>query len=585
MLYRVVRPMKREGSRNHYYTRRIPVDVREHLVGRTLHFPLGDKTHSLTISPDAQAVRFSLRTAHSAEVKARIAAADQYLERVLQAFRDDNAISLTNAQATALAGRLYRAWAGGEGRERTLAVEEGPDGKMRPAPHDPEDDATVFEAALARLVRIDTVGKSEMGKPRAARLNAVDLDHLPPPDQHPDTATLEIHLGSIVDRLLVSEGVRRVDAASRGLLLRAFWLALRDALEARLRNAQGDYTPDAKAERFPAWVAPNENAVKQPAVKGGSLTSLVEGWWTEAKARNLKPSTHESYSNSMKALVAFLGHDDCSRVTKNDVIGFKDHRLATINPRTGRPISAKTIKDNDLSGLKAVFGWAVSNGKMQSNPAEGVTLKAAKPRKLRSKAFTPEEAKAILAASLHVKRGGERPETHAAKRWVPWLMAYSGARVGEMAQLRKEDLKRSGDIWYLTVTPEAGTVKTNEARDVALHPHIVELGFVEFVKSAPRGHLFLRPAGDDDVLGPLQGIKNRLAEFAREVVTDGGVAPNHGWRHRFKPVGVRAGIERRVLDVISGHALEGRTVADGYHGVELEDQAAALAKYPRYDVI
>src|SRR6266404_5097880 len=26
------------------------------------------------------------------------------------------------------------------------------------------------------------------------------------------------------------------------------------------------------------------------------------------------------------------------RVTKDDVIGFKDHRLATINPRTGRPI-------------------------------------------------------------------------------------------------------------------------------------------------------------------------------------------------------------------------------------------------------
>src|SRR5262249_15559482 len=158
-------------------------------------------------------------------------------------------------------------------------------------------------------------------------------------------------------------------------------------------------------------------------------------------------STYESYSNSMKAFVGFLGHDDSSRVTKDDVIGFKDHRLATINPRTGRPISAKTVKDNDLSGLKAVFGWAVSNGKMGSNPAEGVTLKAAKPRKLRSKAFTDVEAKAILLASLHVKRGGEQPETFAAKRWVPWLMAYSGARVGEMAQLRKDDLHHQGKLW------------------------------------------------------------------------------------------------------------------------------------------
>jgi hypothetical protein len=141
MLYRVVRPMKREGSRFQLYVRRIPVDVRDQLVGRTLHFPLGEGTHAVTISPRAQAIRFSLRADGPAEVKARIAAADQYLERILRAFRDDNSTSLTNAQATALAGRLYRAWAGGEGRERTLAVEQGPDGKMRPVFHEPEDDA------------------------------------------------------------------------------------------------------------------------------------------------------------------------------------------------------------------------------------------------------------------------------------------------------------------------------------------------------------------------------------------------------------------------------------------------------------
>jgi integrase len=28
----------------------------------------------------------------------------------------------------------------------------------------------------------------------------------------------------------------------------------------------------------------------------------------------------------------------------------------------------------------------------------------------------------------------------AARRWVPWLMAYSGARCGEITQLRKEDI-------------------------------------------------------------------------------------------------------------------------------------------------
>ena len=111
MLYRVVRPMKREGSRFQVYVRRIPVDVREKLVGKTLHFPLGETTHAVTISMRAQSIRFSLRTDDRAEVKARNAAADQYLERILRAFRNDASTSLTNSQATALAGRLYRAWA------------------------------------------------------------------------------------------------------------------------------------------------------------------------------------------------------------------------------------------------------------------------------------------------------------------------------------------------------------------------------------------------------------------------------------------------------------------------------------------
>jgi integrase len=574
MLFRMVRPMKREGSRNQYYVRRIPADVRSKTVGLRLTIPLcDDETRSITITPQAQAVKFSLGTHDPVEVKARNAAANAHLEKVWRALREDNPVKLTNEQATALAGRLYRAWAKSEHRERTVAVEQGPDGKMHVVEHDPRDDDVIFAAALVRLVRPATNGK------------VVDLDNLPLAEEKPEAADLEQRLGPLVDRLLLAEGIRRVDAPSRGLLLLAFWRALRDALESRHRNAQGDYSPDLKAERFPTWSSPLQPSPSAPAViEAGALTSLIEGWWVEAKARNLKPSTYESYSNSMKGFIAFLGHDNSSRVSAADVIRFKDHRLATINPRTRRPISAKTVKDNDLSGLKAVFGWAVANGKMRSNPAQGVTLKAAKPRKLRSKAFTDAEAKAILAASLHVKCGLERPETYAAKRWVPWLMAYSGARVGEMAQLRKMDLRYGGDLWYLTVTPEAGTVKTDEARDVVLHPHLVELGFVEFVKSAPSGHLFLRPADDGDVLGPLQGIKNRLAEFAREVVPDKGVAPNHGWRHRFKPVGTRAGIDRRTLDVISGHALEGRTVADGYHGVELEDQAAALAKYPRYDV-
>jgi hypothetical protein len=300
------------------------------------------------------------------------------------------------------------------------------------------------------------------------------------------------------------------------------------AMRLLARRAGRDYRPDKRPERFPEWqpsVLPKEDSA---AALTPTLTGILEGWWREAKATGRKPSTYESYSNTTAGLVAFLGHDDAKRVTPEDVVRFKDHRLAYINPRTGKPISAKTVKDSDLSGLKTLFGWAVSNRRLPGNPVTGITIKLGKSQKLRGKGLTEEEAKALLSAALKVARGGESAGTFAAKRWVPWLAAYTGARVGELAQLRKQDVTREEVHWTIRLTPEAGTIKTNEAKMVVIYPHLVELGFPAFVEAAAPGHLFLKPSKSGDVLGPLQGLKNRLAECSRSIVKDPNAAPMHG---------------------------------------------------------
>lgn len=240
------------------------------------------------------------------------------------------------------------------------------------------------------------------------------------------------------------------------------------------------------------------------------------------------------------------------------------------------------MKDSDLSALKAVFVWAAMNGKIAENPASNITIRLGKPPKLREKGFTDEEANALFGAALRHQRGNETARTYAAKRWVPWVCAFTGARVGEVAQLRKEDVFRWNGRWVIRITPEAGPVKTNEAREVVVHPQIVALGFAEFVQASDDGYLFLNPATDGSVLGPLQGLKNRLAEFARVTVTDPGVAPNHGWRHRFKTVGMEVGIPPRILDAIQGQAP--RSVADSYGSVTLKTMAAEIEKLPWFQM-
>jgi len=388
-----------------------------------------------------------------------------------------------------------------------------------------------------------------------------------------------------IDELLLKKGLI-VDDLTRSRLVEEVDKAFVQGSELLERMSRGDYSPDPNANRFPSWTPPDASESPSSTKSDGrsksaviSMTGLVEAWWLEAKATGLKPSTYESYRSSVEKLVGFLGYDDALRVTEEDVIRFKDFRLAQVHPRTKKLISPKTVKDNDLAGLRRVFDWAVQNRKLQANPAKGVSLRLGKPVKLRSKAFTEVEAQVVLRAAMRHQSSREDPKTTAAKRWVPWLCAYTGARVGEMAQLRRQDVRQEGEWWVVRITPDAGTVKTNEARDVVLHPHLVELGFPQFVADSRPGHLFITPKPDGSVDMPLNTIKNRLADAARKVVTDPNVAPNHGWRHRFKTVGMEAGIDQRILDAIQGHAP--RTAGDTYGEVTIPVLGRAIRRLPR----
>ncbi|MGB8631769.1 MAG: hypothetical protein WCD69_20720, partial [Xanthobacteraceae bacterium] len=95
---------------------------------------------------------------------------------------------------------------------------------------------------------------------------------------------------------------------------------------------------------------------------------------------------------------------------------------------------------------------------ISQNPFVDVKVTVAKRKRLReTQAFRPAEWRAVLTASL--KFTDQNSPDAAARRWVPWLCAYTGARVGEIAQLRKEDVVKREGLPSILITPEAGAVK------------------------------------------------------------------------------------------------------------------------------
>src|SRR5262249_55234644 len=142
------------------------------------------------------------------------------------------------------------------------------------------------------------------------------------------------------------------------------------------------------------------------------------------------------------------------------------------------------------------------------------------------RAFNDKEIKIILRASTAL--GSPTEPSGALQRWVPWLLAYTGARAGEITQLRVQDIEQRTCGPVLPSTPDAGTVKTGKARTVPIQPHLVEMGLLDYVAAvearlAKQGPLFHRPPSsprNPDGRSPATRAHERLAKWVRGLGID-----------------------------------------------------------------
>ena len=157
-----------------------------------------------------------------------------------------------------------------------------------------------------------------------------------------------------------------------------------------------------------------------------TITGIFEGY---AAQEGSKPATVNQFRAIINHLVAFVGHDDASAVRLPDLVRWREHlRIEPI--KGGKPRSAKTINDSYLSAVSAVCSYGVNQLLIPANPATGLAkVRVPKVAKLRDKDFTKAERKKILSAALMPVTGNLSSGRAFARRWVPWLCAYTAALV------------------------------------------------------------------------------------------------------------------------------------------------------------
>ena len=541
MVFRMARPTTAKNGRLPNFRRRIPTDLLETARGRSFIFVLPkapdeqvDNTIRAAVSQGQ--IKFSLQTKDPAMVRRRHSALEDQFERHMETLRL-GPIDLTPRQCSAFSGMIYKLWAGELADDPRMTTDE-------------------WQREAQRIHDMRERGGNPLFIPEETRIR-VGLEEL---------------FGKVTSFFLSKETLSITDKSRGELLIR---IAKDMEANARLtaRYADGDYSPDSYVQRFPDWtpLQPPPQASGQPT--SVTFDQLFDRWNREAQRAPGTVGTYRSYWNDLRA---FVGHDRPSQITEADIIRWKDSLVER----------GRSATSGHLPAIKVLFVYAVANGAVtgiQVNPAANVRM-VRPPRRPEqaSMSYTDQEVGRLLAAA--------KKEDNQARRWVPWLVALSGARVGEITQLWGSSISEQAGIVCMTIAPapDGGSLKNlGSQRTVPIHPAIIEQGFLDFWKSKGSGPLFYAGTGraaanrsPDGGRHPSKGVNNRLAVWVRADLgfTDPRKKPMHALRHWFKSECARPAlnIQDSLANAIQGH--QERDVASVYRHFRLEDFLVAIRK-------
>jgi integrase len=310
-----------------------------------------------------------------------------------------------------------------------------------------------------------------------------------------------------------------------------------------------------------------DRAVKRTLSGDFALTPLVVEW---ARNKNHTTRTMDAMTRYVRRFVESVGDLVPSEVTRAHVVKFRD----ALRDQGKKP---DNIQEH-LNKLNALFNFAMGEGIFVANPAHGVKAQGRERRGGdKRQGFTSGQVKAIFKALKN--------ETDFA--WIVKLLAYHGARSGEISQLRCTDIMTEHGVALMRINGRDGKSVKNagSVRDVPLHP-AVQRGIMAFAKKVEKAHgpeawLFQtswkhRAATS----GPWHWFqKYGNGTFLRKTVgiTDKSIVM-HSFRHRFRTLCREVEMPESVSASLMGHKLGG-----GEHGAyggapSLKKRAEWLAK-------
>lgn len=293
----------------------------------------------------------------------------------------------------------------------------------------------------------------------------------------------------------------------------------------------------------------------RPKLRRMTWDEVSEMFLTYKKGKGLAPRSIERYRASLAAFGRYLKSRNpqteqwADQITLAVLEGYPAYR-------TGKQEEC-TVKTthNDILTIKGLLKWAskVSRGLLSANPAcDWETPEPVTPKR---RCYEPEEVKAMLAGV----RDWLRP--------VVTTLAYTGMRIGELINLRWEDVDLSKKLIHIRVR-EDWRPKGRADRSVPMHPQVEAVLRMQRVGR----YVFNGPLGGR--LKETHVLKSLRADQRRLKLREGDL---HSFRRYFATQMMRSGVDAETVRQWGGwKSLE--TMMRYLQDVKAEDSVEAMRR-------
>jgi integrase len=259
-------------------------------------------------------------------------------------------------------------------------------------------------------------------------------------------------------------------------------------------------------------------------------------------------------------------------------------------------ITRKTIKKH-MSALGGFSTWLVSQGYLERNPVSGLYSRGVG-RDSKIRPFNVDELRQIFASPVFtgcksldeeylpgtVKVGDHR-------FWLPLMALFTGARLGELAQLRLNDIRKLHGVWIAHITKEGKGDKRTKTqgsqRVVPIHSMLIRIGFLDYhAATSEAGSAQLFPELKPDSRGHYSAIPSRWFGRYLQYI---GVKENkeinfHSFRHTASDALRRGGFYDEQFAPLYGHVKATTTARYGLESEATISQRREMIESISYDL-